>query len=265
VVIADGNDMRAPIPARIHDRVCIVGFADGHRAAAPFDEDGIEMWGINRLHAVPDMAGKRFHRWFEIHSLEQFYANDTQHQQFLRDADFPIYLRPQDMGLARKWGITKAVPYPVERITSAFPPYFNNTISWLIALALAMEYQEIQLFGVDMAQDSLAQAEYSDQRPSCEFFLGLAAGRGVNIVKPEGSDLLVTSHLYGFDDGGPYMAKKRARLQELGQRKEQVRSQMRAHQDQAQALQSSINQLDGAMQELTYQLRNLSTPEAKPT
>lgn len=254
------TDSRAPIPTRLHDRVAIVGFADGHRHMAPFDEPDIELWGLNRLHQV--LPDKRWTRWFEIHGLVEYYGDDTQHQQFLRDFPGPVYLRPQDMGVARDWGIVNATPYPVERILSAFPPYFNNTVSWLIALAIAMEFGEMQVFGVDMAQDTLMQAEYSQQRPSCEFFLGLAAGRGVKIVKPPGSDLLISSHLYGFDDGGPYIAKKKARLVEVGNRKESIRDQMQRHQAEAAKLQSLINQLDGAMQEIQYDIRNLTTPEA---
>lgn len=253
-------DNRAPIPQRIHDRVAIVGFADGHRHLAPFDEPGIELWGLNRLHQV--LPDRRFDRWFEIHGLEEYYADDEQHRTFLRNFPGPVYLRPQDMGVARDWGITNATPYPVERILAAFPPYFNNTVSWLLALAIAMEYHELHVYGVDMAQDTLLQAEYSQQRPSCEFFLGLAAGRGMRIVKPPGSDLLISSHLYGFDDGGPYLAKKKSRLQEVGTRKEQIREQMNKHRGEADRLQAMINQLDGAMQEIQYDLRNLSTPEA---
>ena len=46
---------RPLIPSRTRDKVCIVGFADGHRHLAPFNDDSYEFWGINRLHVVlPD-------------------------------------------------------------------------------------------------------------------------------------------------------------------------------------------------------------------
>ena len=46
------------------------------------------------------------------------------------------------------------------------------------------------MYGVDMAQDTLLAAEYSEQRPSCEYFIGLAEGAGIRVDIPGGSDLL---------------------------------------------------------------------------
>jgi hypothetical protein len=242
-------------------RVCIVGFADGHRHLAPWDADDMEFWGINRLHTVfPD---KRFDRWFEIHDLERFYGNDQEHQTWLKESRIPVYVRPQDLPLARQWGIETAEAYPVTEVVGSFGPYFTNTISWLLALAIVAGFQEIQIFGVDMAQDSLAHAEYSEQRPSCEWLIGVAQGRGISVVIPDGSDLLKASHLYGFDDE-QYRNKLMSRLGELGTRKEQVRAQMSEAQSKAQWMQSRLSELDGAMQEVQYNIRNLVTPSAEP-
>jgi len=242
-------------------RVCIVGFADGHRHLAPWDAEDMEFWGINRLHKIfPD---KRFDRWFEIHDLERFYANDQEHQVWLKEYGRPIYVRPQDMPIARSWGIESAEPYPVTEVVSSFGPYFTNTVSWLLALAIGMGFQEIHIYGVDMAQDSLAHAEYSEQRPSCEWLIGVAQGRGISVVIPDGSDLLKASHLYGFDDE-QYRNKLMSRLNELGTRKEQVRGEMLQAQQKAQWMQARISELDGAMQEVQYNVRNLVTPSAAP-
>ena len=245
------------IPKRLHNRVSIVGFADGHRDLAPWADDDMEYWGINRLHAV--LKDKPWTRWFELHSLEDFYKDDQEHQQWLKQANLPVYVRPQDLEQANEWQ-WQAHPYPIERILSGFEPgYFTNTISWLLAMAIAMGFEEIQLYGVDMAQDSLLQAEYSQQRPSCEWLIGLAQGRGIRVVLPPGSDLLKTSHLYGFDTD-EYQKKLMARLQELGTRKEQMRGEMQEAQQKSAWFQSRISELDGAMQEVQYNLRNLVTP-----
>lgn len=250
------------IPQRLHDTLSIVGFADGHRDHAPWHRTDMEFWGINRLHAV--LEGKPWTRWFEIHSLEDFYRDDQQHQQWMRDTDIPIYVRPQDMPTAAAWQITTAEPYPIDRILSAFQPgYFNNTISWLLALAIAMGFEEIHLYGVDMAQDHVLQNEYSHQRPSCEWLLGLAQGRGIRLVIPPGSDLLKTSHLYGFDSD-THRDKLAARMKEIADRKEQMRAEMNEYQGRAQWFQSRISELDGSLQELQYHLRNLVTPSVKP-
>jgi len=236
-------------------RVCIVGFADGHRADAPFDEPDMEFWGLNRLHTV--LPDKTWHRWFELHDLEKFYGQDQEHQTFLKAAQFPIYVRPQDMQIAEQWGID-AVPYPRDQIVATFQPYFTNTVSWLLAMAIMMEFEEIHLYGVDMAMDNVLQAEYAEQRPSCEWLIGLAQGRGIKVVLPPGSDLMKASHLYGFDDD-EYRAKMSARVVELANRKEQIRGEMHQHKARADMLQARISELDGSMQECHYQLRNLIT------
>ena len=239
-------------------KVCIVGFADGHRDKAPFDEPDMEFWGINRLHAV--LPDKTWTRWFELHDLKRFYGEDQEHQTFLKEVTFPVYVRQQDMALAAEWGIDTAIPFPHIELVAMFEPYFTNTISWLLALAIAEGFGEIQLYGVDMAQDTIAHAEYREQRPSCEWLIGIAQGRGINVVMPPGSDLLKASHLYGFDSSA-YRDKMMARLQELGQRKEQIRGEMTQHSSRAEFLQARISELDGSMQEVQYQLTNLVTPD----
>lgn len=115
------------------------------------------------------------------------------------------------------------------------------------------------MYGVDMAQDTVLHAEYREQRPSCEYFIGIAEGAGIKVVLPPGSDLLKSSHWYGFDEGG-HRQKLQARFLELANRKEKIRGEMSQHQAQAQFLQARISELDGSMQELQYQIKNLITP-----
>ena len=245
-----------PYPTRLHDRVAICGFAEGHRDSAPWAEDDIEFWGINRLWSV--LEKKPWHRWFELHSLEDFYVEDNEHRIWLQQLGIPIYVRPQDLETAAEWEIPNATPYPVDRVLNDYTPYFTNTISWLLALAISMGYKEVQLFGVDMAQDSVMAAEYSQQRPSCEWLIGYAQASGIDIILPPGSDLMKTSHLYGFSSDA-YQQKLLARAQEIAQRKENIRGEMNQHAQQAEFLKYRISELDGALQECTYNLRNLVT------
>ncbi len=155
--ITIGSEDITHLYTRTASKVCIVGFADGHRADAPFDEPDMEFWGLNRLHTV--LPDKTWHRWFELHDLEKFYADDLDHQTFLKQADFPVYVRPQDLQTAEAWGID-ATPYPRDQIVDMFQPYFTNTVSWLLAMAIVLEFEEIHLYGVDMAMDHVLHAEY---------------------------------------------------------------------------------------------------------
>lgn len=269
-------------PVRTKDKLAIVGFADGHRDQAPFNNPEFEIWGLNRLHSA--MPGQRWDRWFEIHSIPKNYLitdehpADTEHLEFLRTFPGPIYLRPQDIGTIH---CPSAVPYALEAVLRDFSVpadrhNFNNSISYMIAYGIAMQFKEIHLYGVDMAQDQLLSAEYRQQRPSCEFFLGIAVGRGIRLYLPPGSDLLVSDHLYGFEDGTPLMLKRLARLQELGKRKGKINGQLAQLEAQHAAMEqqywqqkiqlvAAINQQDGAQQQIQYEMVNLtSPPEAEP-
>ena len=262
-------------PVRSKDKVAIVGFADGHRHLAPFDNPEFEIWGLNRLHAA--LPG-RYDRWLEIHDIGMYLGDkgqpvDTEHLEFLRSFAGPVYLRPQDMGRVM---CPSAVPFPVASALRDFGSYFTNSVSYMLALGIAMQFKEIHLYGVDMAVDQLFTAEYRQQRPSCEYFMGIAIGRGIKIYKPPGSDLLIADHLYGLEDDTPIMLKRLARMEELGKRKEGIRSQLAQLDAQRASMESqywaqkinlvaAINQQDGAQQQIQYEMVNLSsTPVQEP-
>lgn len=240
-------------PQRIRDKVAIVGFAP-HKTQAPYGDPEFEIWGLNRLHVVQQ---GNWARWFEIHDLGlyDFEGEDAPHLAFLQAFPGPVYLRPQDVG---KYDIPNGQPLPLPALLEDFHPYFNNSIAYEVAMAIGMGFKEIHLYGVDMAQDTLLQAEYSQQRPSCEFFLGIAVGRGIRLVLPKGADLLVTSHLYGIDEIDPIRGKKEARFQELGGRKNEAKQRIAQLNAEAAQLTGHVQALDGAMQEIEYELRNLS-------
>lgn len=256
-----------PMPEK--KRIAIVGFATGHAHQAPFDDEDTELWGINRLWKI--LPDKRFTRWFELHDLDAFYRTDDEHRAFLKAFQGPVYVREQDYALALEWGIETAQPFPHHLLLNRFWPYFNNTISWLIALVILMnetwpdnQYEWLGLYGVDMAQDSLLQAEYSQQRPSAEYFVGIAAGRGIDIYIPHGSDLMKATHLYGYEDSGPVLEKMGARFTELGQNKERLRNDLGQLEQQTKTLLGQLSQMDGAMQEITYWRKNwLTLPDTE--
>ena len=264
VIHPDSDETTFGFPKPFQKRVAIVGFAGGHAHLAPFDNPDIECWGINRLWKI--LPDKKFDRWFELHNLREFYENDPEHRAFLKQFEGPVYVRSQDYHLALEWGIETAQPYPDAVILDRFFPYFNNTVSWLIALAILMNdfdrhedgdgYEWMGLYGIDMAQDHVLQAEYSQQRPSCEYFIGLATGRGIEIYIPHGADLLKATHLYGYQDAGPVLEKMGSRFIELGQNKEQIRGQILQAEAQIAAMNGQLSQMDGAMQELGYWRKN---------
>lgn len=240
------------------DRVGIIGFAESWSDTNWSKRS--EFWGMNALHRV---AGDRpFTRWFQLHDIEKHHADDEGHMAFLAQAPFPVYLWPEhvDQWLDR---IPTAVPFPKEEVLKEFPRgYFTNTVSWLIALAiLEGHFNYIDIFGVHMAVHNPTLHggdEYSHQRPSCEYLIGLAEGRGIEVFIPATSDLLKSPHLYGAEDGPWFTQKMNARLKDLRERKNGI-------DQQAAQLQAQSNQLLGAIDDTTYYIRIGTLPDGRDT
>jgi hypothetical protein len=178
------------------EKVSITGFAPS-KDQAPFDNKEFEIWGCNELY----MHTPRIDVLFELHDRGEFEITwrNKDHVKWMKEAKIPIYM-------AKKYeDIPNCIPYPWGAVVQAFGSYLNNTISEMIALALIMEYKEIHLYGVDMAHHT----EYGTQRPSVEYFIGLARGaqaiRGWPVVYiPENCGLLKTPYIYGLEGGSKW-------------------------------------------------------------
>ena len=217
-------------------KLAIVGFAPSSYAQAPFHDPSWEVWGLNDLYILPGVA--RADRWFEIHLRQEvdISTRDPNHIKWLRDRrDLPIYM-------IRKFDdIPMSVSYPIKEVVQHFAAkgvgadYLTNTISYEIALACyekakgINDWEYIGVWGVDMAQGGAygQPSEYAEQRPSCEFWLGQAAGRGIYVYIPPASDLLKGAGLYGYEGDGSQMRMKiRHRIEELHGRITSTRGQL---------------------------------------
>ncbi|MGQ0433116.1 MAG: hypothetical protein ACT452_12000 [Microthrixaceae bacterium] len=207
--------------ARPEKKVAIVGFTPS-RELAPWDDPTFEKWLCNNLWKfVP--AGK-WDRLYDLHDLDTI-QSDKEHEAFLRTTTKPVYVwRPQ-----ADWG--SALPFPKDEVVDAFGRYFTNSISWMIAQAIYEGATEIHVYGVDMAQGT----EYAAQRPSCEYFLGYAAGRGIKVYVPPQSDLLKSAAMYGIEDDSAIRIKFDERAKELERKAAELHAQsqqVRDHQMQ---------------------------------
>lgn len=212
--------------------VAIVGFAPSF-VDAPFADESIEIWSMNyHFEAIP-----RVTRIFELHSWEVILAEG--HLARFAALTVPIYMQ-------RHFDeIPTSVKYPIELMRDTYTlrkgeaPYFTNTASYMIALAVEEGFEEIQLFGVDMSHDS----EYGSQRPSCEFFLGVALGAGAKITTHPSSDILKTAFLYGYED------KKRDWFQDKLRSRRAHLEKMHAHHTAEAARQTqAASEFAGAIQ-----------------
>lgn len=249
--------------------IAIVGYTST-KNDAPWDDPAWNVWICNNLHQfVPD----KWERLYDLHANAEI-VKDVAHEAYLRKCRKPVFVfEPQ-----ADW--PASVAFPKDEVTGCFGRYFTNSISWMTAhaimeiVAAAEGWAEAQtkalvesqpglaalagviqaaarntflggctigIWGVDMAQGT----EYAAQRPSCEYFLGHAAGLGIKIFVPPASDLLKNISLYGAEDDEAIRAKMQNREDDLVQRMGQM-------QQQQQEIFAHLNQLQGALEDTRY-------------
>jgi hypothetical protein len=221
--------------ARPHKKVAIIGFADT-RVDAPFTDPSWEIWGLNDLHA----SLPRYDRWFDIHTRDNIDEDvklgrtpaDKCGLGGLRTLNVPIYMQDKYAD------VPNSIKFPLQEIIDKFGNYFTNSISYMTALAIFEGYQEISIYGVDMAVGT----EYVDQRPSCEYFIGLARGAGIKVYIPPASDLCKTRFMYAFEEveQHEYTTKIDNMIKNMQQRDNQIVQQIRE-------MERAHHQYEGAM------------------
>jgi hypothetical protein len=243
--VYDTTAITTPLPSPV-PTVYIVGFAPSW-SDTPWDDPEAHYWGMNALHKIAD--DKRWNAWFQLHDIDATHPNDKQeHLAWLASQEFPVWMWQEQI---TKYPLPNAVPYPREVVVAEYGRYFTNTVSWMIVMAIMQGFKKIGIYGVDMAQDS----EYAQQRPSCEYFIGIARGLGIEVELPRTSDLLKNPFLYGYEDGGEYRVKMQARLKELHERLADTERQRNS------AHEASL-QIRGAIEDVQYWMRAWSAQEA---
>ena len=220
-------------------KVAIVGFTPS-RKAAPWKDDAFEIWGLNALYKYPDCP--RFTRWFDLHDFRRI---PDERLTVYKTMPIPVFLQDEHPA------VPNSVKFPRPRLKELFGDYWTNSISWMVGLAIAENFKEIHVYGVDMAQDS----EYRFQRNNLEYFLGMARGMGRTVFVPKTSDLLSATHEYGFGDDGGLRAKLKERLVDL-------QGRMQGLDQQIANMQRERHVLEGAKQAHTWHLQSLTVPDS---
>ena len=164
-----------------------------------------EVWGLN---AIGDVlrCDRIFHmddmRVQEARAAAKPDSNIAAMVAWLRDNPGPVYT-----SIVRE-GYPGHVAFPLEDVLNASgdsnggAPYFNSTAAYAIAYAIHIGVKRISLFGLDYTLPNRHKAEQG--RACCEFWLGIAAARGIQITIPEMSSLMDgcandRDRLYGYD------------------------------------------------------------------
>lgn len=208
---------------RKKDKLAIIGTADS-KSLAPFGNTEWDLVGVNNLYAFA--PPNTFQYWFEIHQFH-FDGNNffrrgkidfrgKKVNDYLAELDslgIPVFMQ-------QKWPqIKNSVVFPWKPIVNKYGTYFTNTISWQIAWGLEMGYKKIGIWGVDMAVGE----EYKAQRASCEYFIGLARGMGVEVYIPPEADLLKSRFMYAIQElqEDDFTKKCKMVIQKMGERQNQ--------------------------------------------
>jgi len=158
--------------------VAICGTAGSSREEIMSQPDDVELWGLNLSYKwMP-----RCDRWFELHDPNIYRGVFTaEHREWLRTASCPVYMQQ------RMDEFPSSVAFPVEDVTEQgrLRSYFTSSIAYMIALAVHEGVSEIRLLGANMATGS----EYAYQRAACEYWIGVAEARGINVYLPPSSPL----------------------------------------------------------------------------
>jgi len=220
---------------RKNDKLVILGTA-GTMKDAPFGDDSFDIWTVSTATTHGPELVKRVTRLFEIH-CDNKWKNRQNRIPLMNSYNVPVYMQIHNPE------IPKSVPYPIGTILNKHRDYMTNSISWMIALAIEEGYKEIHFYGVHMVTSS----EYADEMPSCEYFIGLAEGKGIKCVIPAAADMCKATKLYGYEEFAPGEERLRYRLKDLKTEKANLENQH--HQ-----LENVINQYIGAVEDQKFVL-----------
>lgn len=201
----------------------IVGFAPSW-SETPWATEGAEFWGLNNLHKVaPDAP---WSAWFQLHDIDRHHPDDkAEHIAWLIDSKLPVFMWEKHIA---KYRIPNTVPYPLKDIVTKFGTYFNNTVSWELALAILIGgYKKISVYGVDMATACVAP----ETRILTADLQWLPAEK-----------LAVGDKVLGFDEA-PTTQRRQWRLAEVEEAHEIFLPSYRIHLDNGESMVASADHL----------------------
>ena len=247
IVLANGE----PVTQAYKRKVAIMGFAPSW-IDTPFDDEEFEIWTLNEAYKlIPQYPGDknkvRFDRWFEIHDPSSPTKSKPEHVEFLKNCSVPVYMREHVEN------VNLLVLYPFDKIVEKFPRrYLTNSIAEMIALAIYEGFEEISVYGVDMA----AGDEYAWQRPCCEYYCGYAEGAGIKLFLPDISPMLKANKIYGLETDNHLSSAMKERNVDLTGKVVAMNNELSMLQKKMSQVTQNINIFQGAITENKQWLQN---------
>ena len=145
-----------------------------------------EVWGVNRAYTkTPQLS--RLYFFDSIWRLRKYgHADFVKHINKLK---IPIYAKCHYATIP----LSKTFPLrEIEKHFGLMEPNFTSTIAYMIAHAMYEGYERIIMHKMLMSPGSI---EYYCQKACLDFWLGMALGRGIEVVKDRQS-FLMAPHLW---------------------------------------------------------------------
>ena len=181
-------------------QVAILGNASRTRDLAPFDNPDIEIWAMT-IHAL---KAKRCDAVLEMHpdvltgTRWEEYPDHRTYREWLQKTEIPIWMHLPDAA------IPASQRYPRQEIEWKFSrtpeggkhlkTFFGGTASYAVALAMYLEFERIDLYGIELN----SRPAYDDERDCLFYWTGRAEGMGIDVTVHEESRLF-RDILYPFE------------------------------------------------------------------
>lgn len=198
--------------------VAIVGYSNINLKYAK-ESNTDELWTMNHHVFLQERTPEdkrdifKCDRLFELHRPEWFTRKEVPDALLYRkwlqeEKPFPIYM------LEQMDEFPSCVEFPRDELKHELfthlwrgdqneIEYYTSTVSLMIAFAIHLGVQRIEFYGVE----ALTDTEYADQKPCIEFMIGMAVGKGIDIVfHPTCS--LCNAQVYGYE-GVPHILHER--------------------------------------------------------
>jgi hypothetical protein len=171
-------------------KIAILGSAPSY-ADAPYDDPDWTIWGLGGAPSWDNV--KRLDAIFEMHKPRKWLYR----AEYLNKPNVPVFM------LEKYNEVPNSIEYPSSVVSMEIGrEYFCSSIDYMLAYAIALKPEAIALYGIRMEHGT----EYERQKPSCEYYLGLAEGRGIKVTISDDSSLLKPKWKYGYDDHDDMLA-----------------------------------------------------------
>lgn len=178
-------------------KVAIVCGSPSSEFMAPYDDQEVEIWVLgNRAQRHLD---KRVTRIFEVHDNLSEHGDVVKYYQWLESLRIPLIVGEKWPSFHLPTVPSHVNEFPYDKVEKLYGSlYLTSSPAYMIAYALLMGVEELQIYGVDL---SISDHEYFWQRPCVEAWIGFAKGRGVKVVIPEVSHVGKSRYVEGRDWG----------------------------------------------------------------